>query len=88
MKNIQALWRAVILQALIDATSNYKRREYQLEKEKARSWLLCMSDSFVDVCSMAGYEPHYVQKKAKFILESKRNAIILHTSDVELSKSK
>ena len=33
ISNIKALWRAVILQAIMDACNNCKRSEYQLEKK-------------------------------------------------------
>ncbi|MBQ4875441.1 MAG: hypothetical protein HRK26_04985 [Rickettsiaceae bacterium H1] len=70
IKNIESLWRAVILQAVIDAKNNYKRKEYQLEKEKARSWLLNLNNDFISVCIMAGCDPRYVQAKAKNVLDN------------------
>lgn len=74
VENIESLWKAVILQAVIDATSNYKRKEYQLEKDKAKSWLLNLNESFISVCLMAGCDPRYVQARAKNVLENGRNA--------------
>lgn len=70
INNTISLWRAVILQAIIDSTSNYKRKEYQLEKKKAQSWLTNMNEDFKTVCLMAGYEPYYVQTKARNILHN------------------
>lgn len=66
-----ALWRAVILQAIIDSLSEAKRTENKVEKERAKAWLLNMSNDFIEVCNMAGYSPYYVREKAKFILENK-----------------
>lgn len=60
-----ALWRAVIMQALIDAGNNFKRPEYKSYKAHAISWLSGGSDDFLEVCSLADLEPDYVKKMAK-----------------------
>ena len=73
IENIKSLWKAVILQAVIDATSNYKRKEYQLEKEKARLWLSNLSNDFINVCFMAGCDPRYVQARARNVLKNYRD---------------
>ncbi len=69
--NIQSLWRAVILQAVIDACSRSKKKVNKIERKKAQSWLLDMSDDFISVCNMANYNPHYVRRKAKEIMIQK-----------------
>ncbi|WDM85071.1 hypothetical protein K6025_04385 [Ehrlichia sp. JZT12] len=68
----QSMWKAVILQAIIDSTSNYRRMENKLEKIKATSWLNDLSKDFINVCHFAGYSPLSVQSKArKIILDNK-----------------
>jgi hypothetical protein len=59
-----ALWRAVILQAFVDLLTNSEKLEDQIAKRFARSWILGMSQDFKLVCSMAGYNPYYVRRKA------------------------
>jgi hypothetical protein len=63
-----ALWRAVIMQALVDATTNYKKRDYKYIKAQARSWLAGNSDDFYEVCELANYEPSYLKKMIKKVL--------------------
>ncbi len=73
IEHIESLWKAVILQAIIDATTNYKRKEYQLEKQKAISWLLKWNDDFITVCSMANCDPRYVRARAQAVLDKKKH---------------
>lgn len=76
--NERSLWRAVILQAIIDSLSNCKRTEHVLEREKARRWFAEMGENFIMVCTMAGYNPKYVQKKAQdFIAKNKYAKTVL-----------
>ncbi|MDB1135203.1 hypothetical protein [Candidatus Anaplasma sp. TIGMIC] len=63
-----ALWGAVILQAMIDITSNYKRTENNLEKTKAYNWISDMHSDFITVCHFAGYNPIYVRNKMRSML--------------------
>jgi hypothetical protein len=63
-----ALWRAVIMQALIDAGNNFKRAEYKNYKAQAISWLSGNSDDFLEVCMLADMEPDYVKKMTKLAL--------------------
>ena len=60
----RALWRAVIVQALMDAGSDSKKKEMQYEKRQAIAWLTGYSRDFCDVCYRAGLEPNYVREKA------------------------
>ncbi len=61
----QALWRAVILQALTDAASESKKYEAQLEKEKARRWLLAAGEDFATVCDLAGFDVSRVRRHVR-----------------------
>lgn len=60
----RALWRAVIMQAIFDLTSNSSRTEEKMAKKHAQSWLLGGSEDFLQVCSMAEYDPKFVKRKA------------------------
>ncbi|MEH0831630.1 hypothetical protein [Anaplasma bovis] len=71
----RALWGAVILQALVDITSNYKRTEYLVEKVKAFNWIKDMHADFVTVCHLAGYSPVYVRKKMKALTSAKASKV-------------
>ncbi|QGR02680.1 hypothetical protein EDL79_03455 [Ehrlichia ruminantium] len=68
----QSIWKAVILQAIIDSTSNYKRMENKIEKIKANNWFNDYSQDFVNVCHFAGYSSLSVQNKAKKIISDSK----------------
>jgi hypothetical protein len=67
----QALWRAVITQALMDASGNSSKMEARYEKSQAICWLTGFSEDFKTVCDYAGYPPEYVRRNA--IAALKRN---------------
>lgn len=58
-----ALWRAVITQALMDASSNSAKDEAKNDKMKALRWLCSNSQDFKTICYYAGYDPVYLKKK-------------------------
>ncbi|MDG7053636.1 MAG: hypothetical protein LKM45_07295 [Wolbachia endosymbiont of Alcedoecus sp.] len=64
------LWKSVIGQAVIDATSNCKKTQSLVEKQKAISWLSDFSQDFVHTCILADYDPVYVKNKIQPILKS------------------
>ncbi|WP_250296325.1 hypothetical protein [Wolbachia endosymbiont of Oedothorax gibbosus] len=64
------LWKSVIVQATIDATSNCKKTESLVEKRKAISWLSDLSQDFVHTCILADCDPVYVKNKIQPILKS------------------
>lgn len=66
----RALWRAVIMQAIFDLTSNSSRTEEKLAKIHAKSWLLGNSRDFLHVCTMAEYDHEFVKKKALSTIEN------------------
>ena len=68
-----ALWRAVILQAVIDASTTAKRTERQIAKKSALKWFNKDNKDFLFVCSQAMLPVDYVLKKVEF-------AIANHTS--------
>ncbi len=60
----QALWAAVITQALMDAASRSAKQEARKDKTRALDWLGEHTDDFVDVCDLAGLDPSYVSTRA------------------------
>jgi hypothetical protein len=61
-----ALFRAVVLRALSDATKPDRvGRDALQERSRAREWLLSGSRDFRDVCRFAELDPDYISDKAK-----------------------
>lgn len=60
----QALWRAVITQALMDAGSQSTKREARFHRAQATAWLSRRNPDFVMVCTLAGLDVDYVHGKA------------------------
>src|SRR5690242_8556415 len=56
----QALWIAVITQAMMDALSRSTHPEQRYHKQAAIQWLTGSSKDFYYVCMLAGMEPSYV----------------------------
>ncbi len=61
----QSIWRAVIVQALMDASSNSKKTENLQSKREALIWLRGNSKDFLTVCDYAGFEPSFVRDMCK-----------------------
>jgi hypothetical protein len=59
-----ALRKAIILQAIKDATSSSKSKIDKENKIIAREWLYGNDPYFVTICEEAGYEPSYVRSIA------------------------
>ena len=70
MNSEQELWRAVIRQALIDATGP----KDTLERKQAIDWLTKPNRYFAEACRLADFEPEYIRAKAKAVIESNANA--------------
>lgn len=68
----RALWRAVIMQAILDSVNNSSRTEEKLAKSQSYSWLTNISEDLIIVCSMAEYTASYIKKKSLEII-SKHN---------------
>ena len=70
------LWRAVLLQAVMDATASTTRDESNgcsitdYERARARRWLVNESRGFRDVCGYAGVDPRIVRQKAMALAEN------------------
>lgn len=61
----RAVWRAVILQMLEDATNHSKKPQEKRHRDQALNWLEGTSEDFKIVCDLAGFEPAFVRKKVK-----------------------
>jgi hypothetical protein len=59
------LWRAVITQALMDASSESRKSESKQARDVALKWLLGDSLDFEIVCDNAGFDPDYVRSRAR-----------------------
>ncbi len=66
----QSMWRAVIVQALMDAACGSKKYEAQQARNEALIWLRGTSQDFATVCYYAGYEPEFVRKMVQRALEN------------------
>lgn len=66
----QAMWRAVIVQALMDAASTSAKAEPDVWRREARVWLRGNTSDFYTVCYHAGLEPDFVREMAATALEN------------------
>ncbi len=57
----KALWKAVLCQAIDDATSGSGQRKRLYAKRKAIKWLTEDNEDFRIVCHLAGYSPKIVK---------------------------
>ncbi len=64
-----SLFRAVIMQALLDSVNNSKRMEDILEKRKAVKWFNLDDEDFIYVCKLANFSPVWVLEKAKVAIQ-------------------
>lgn len=62
------LWRAVIVQALLDAASSSRKSEARRTRSAAMDWLLSNTSDFELVCDNAGLDPDYVRSRARAAL--------------------
>lgn len=65
----QALWLAVILQAMQDSKLERNKPEEQFHKRQAQMWLERGGKDFAQVCYWAGFNPEWVRWKVKERLE-------------------
>lgn len=63
------MWRAVIAQALMDASSNSRKSRAKLLKVTALRWLKGDSKDFQDVCILAEMDESYVRAASKRALK-------------------
>lgn len=70
----KCLWKAVVCQAIDDATSNSKKRPKKYAKNIAIKWLIEDNDDFKAVCDLAGYNYKDVQKSVKKLIKKRKNS--------------
>jgi hypothetical protein len=69
----QALWRAVVDQAIADASGRSNCKPF--ERTNARDWLLTPNRNFSYVCALADLEPDYVRKLAHKAIEANAHKV-------------
>lgn len=62
-----ALWKGVIMQALVDLASRSKKKMAKINRIKSIMWINLNSEDFKTACAYAELDPKYVHKKAKEI---------------------
>ncbi|HSQ97271.1 MAG TPA: hypothetical protein VLL98_00965, partial [Rickettsiales bacterium] len=67
-----ALWKAVILQALVDLQSNSKKKIANTYRIKALMWFNLKNENFIKICNLADLDPKYVSQKAKKVKENNK----------------
>ena len=67
-----ALWKAVIMQSVLDVVNNSSRAAEILAKKTAIDWLNINNSSFIKVCGYADLNPEWVLKKIQFATENPR----------------
>lgn len=70
-RNVRGLWRAVIMQAVLDVTSRSKNRRAVGRKNRAKDWLSKKDEHFMQTCCFAGMEPDYVQTQVNKYFKSR-----------------
>lgn len=67
--NEKTLWRSVVTQAIVDATTIPRNTKMRIEKDQAINWLLSDKKDFCLVCEMADLNPQLVMHFAKEIID-------------------
>lgn len=68
------LWKAVIVQALIDLSSRSRKKMAKSNRIKALLWINMSNSDFLTACAYAALDPRYVSGKAEFV--KKNNPMI------------
>lgn len=69
IKGEMAMWKAVIMQALVDVASKSNKKMSRVNRLKSGKWLNLRNRNFLNVCSYAELDPEYVVQKAEKIKE-------------------
>lgn len=64
-----SLWRAVILQAILDRITQSKRIENIKARKDAEKWFDIKNEDFVTVCRFATLNPDFVIKQVNYALK-------------------
>ena len=80
----QNLWKAVVLQALLDASGQSKKTfgawpdsKHESLKREALRWLLVDEEDFFDVCEMAGIDARLLRQFSKRLQDNDTDAQLL-----------
>lgn len=80
----QNLWKAVVLQALLDAAGQSKGTfarwpewKHQAIKQEALRWLLVDKEDFFDVCELAGIDARVIREFSKRLKNNETEAQLL-----------
>lgn len=63
----------IIIQAMADSISFSKNKLSNVEKNKARNWLLGDSEHLDTICYLAKIEPDYLRHKAEKLIKYRDN---------------
>ena len=69
------LRKAIILQAIIDASNISDQKELKKYEIEAKSWIFGSSDYFIQICEEAGMEPDFVIKITREIINVQKARI-------------
>ena len=80
-----ALWRAVVLQQLIDLKSQSKKRRNQQTKKNAYNWLMKEDneDDVREICDYADYDYNDVKKIARELACGNKTLVKLNLEDLQ-----
>lgn len=62
----QNLWKAVIMQAVLDLQSQSKKKIMHSQKIRSILWFKESNENFINVCDFANLEPSYLLKKIEY----------------------
>ena len=65
------LWKAVVINAINDATSKSSAKYCKINKIKARNWLLQDNYYYNSVCELAGFSSNDLRKKIIGLIQKK-----------------
>jgi hypothetical protein len=67
-----ALWQSVIMQATLDATSQPSDIKGRIERAKTIAWFSTNNEDFLEVCSLANFDPQTIIAKLKATLQKQK----------------
>lgn len=71
-KKYRTLWRAVILQALVDLKSNSNKKSNNINRTQAMIWINPNKKEFKTVCERAELDPNFIYE-CKLKIMNKKN---------------
>ena len=68
-----ALRRAIILQAIIDASNTSNNKQARIIEQDAKKWLFSNSEYFQSICLEADLDPEFIVSTAKKVIKLHNN---------------